>query len=561
MPSSDKLHVTASEHAAGAGGYKAPVAHEHSRLPFTHCALTLAPWGASPCAATAASTGHAYLFDLLALVPYLRRHARHPITGDALASKDILRLKFARNGEGALACAATGKVLGEHTKVAALRTTGNVYSYDALQTLCFAPRNFTDLLDGTPFVRATDVVLLQDPGDPAWLHAHRTSHIRGARELHGGGGGGAGAGAGSGEVANSGGGVIRLSEVARSVLAELPKGEAAAAAAAAAAAGALEGAGAAAAAAAAASGKAHVSGFGVKTTHHAAASLTSTAVTLSTRNLAAVETAAERSAARWARIAALGKKGLVRLVTSKGPLSLELHCDLAPRTCENFLLLCRRGYYDGTLFHRSIRGFMLQGGDPTGTGRGGASAWGAAFADECHAKLSHDARGVLSMANAGPNSNGSQFFLTYKAAPHLDRKHSVFGRLVGGEAALAALEAVATDGSDRPREECRILRAEVFADPTAEVEEAAAPAAAAAAAAAAGPAGSGSKRSLPVPVPAPAASGGGGGGVGRYLPAARGQGGGSGGAAGGAAAPGEAAEGAAKRPRGAGAGGFNFSSW
>jgi peptidyl-prolyl cis-trans isomerase-like protein 2 len=104
------------------------------------------------------------------------------------------------------------------------------------------------------------------------------------------------------------------------------------------------------------------------------------------------------------------KKGFVSLVTNKGTINLMLHCDLVPRTCENFLTLCERGYYNNTKFHRSIRNFMVQGGDPTGTGRGGESIWGKKFRDEFHPKLRHEGRGVLSMANSGKNTNGSQLY-------------------------------------------------------------------------------------------------------------------------------------------------------
>ncbi len=102
------------------------------------------------------------------------------------------------------------------------------------------------------------------------------------------------------------------------------------------------------------------------------------------------------------------KKGYVRLVTNVGPLNLELHCDYVPKTCENFMKLCQKGYYDGTKFHRSIKHFMLQGGDPTGTGTGGESLWGKPFKDEFKQFLSHQGRGILSMANSGPNTNKSQ---------------------------------------------------------------------------------------------------------------------------------------------------------
>ncbi|MBV95710.1 Peptidyl-prolyl cis-trans isomerase-like 2, partial [Eschrichtius robustus] len=102
------------------------------------------------------------------------------------------------------------------------------------------------------------------------------------------------------------------------------------------------------------------------------------------------------------------KKGYVRLHTNLGDLNLELHCDLTPKTCENFIKLCKKQYYDGTLFHRSIRNFVIQGGDPTGTGTGGESYWGKPFRDEFRPNLSHTGRGVLSMANSGPNTNKSQ---------------------------------------------------------------------------------------------------------------------------------------------------------
>jgi peptidyl-prolyl cis-trans isomerase-like protein 2 len=130
------------------------------------------------------------------------------------------------------------------------------------------------------------------------------------------------------------------------------------------------------------------------------------------------------------------------------------------------LLLAARGFYDGVAFHRSIRNFMLQGGDPSGTGRGGESAWGRPFADEFVQSLSHSGRGVVAMANAGAHSNGSQFYILYKSAPHLDKKHTVFGRVVGGmDTTLSALERVPTDADDRPTEEIRIKSITVFDDP------------------------------------------------------------------------------------------------
>lgn len=126
-----------------------------------------------------------------------------------------------------------------------------------------------------------------------------------------------------------------------------------------------------------------------------------------------------------------------------GNINVEIHCDMVPRTAWNFVSLCRKQYYNGTKFHRLIPGFVLQGGDPTGTGTGGESAFGKVpFRDEFDTRLLHNARGVLSMANAGANSNGSQFFITFKETKHLDNKHSVFGRVVGGLPILDRIEQV-----------------------------------------------------------------------------------------------------------------------
>jgi cyclophilin family peptidyl-prolyl cis-trans isomerase len=122
--------------------------------------------------------------------------------------------------------------------------------------------------------------------------------------------------------------------------------------------------------------------------------------------------------------------------TEKGDISVDLFADRAPRTVENFVNLARAGFYDGTTFHRVIGGFMAQGGDPTGTGTGGP---GYQFGDEFHPSLRHDSPGILSMANAGPGTNGSQFFITFGPTPHLDDRHSVFGKVTTGMDVLRSL--------------------------------------------------------------------------------------------------------------------------
>lgn len=124
------------------------------------------------------------------------------------------------------------------------------------------------------------------------------------------------------------------------------------------------------------------------------------------------------------------------LHSDKGDITLELFVDKVPGTVNNFIFLARQGFYNGTIFHRVIANFMAQGGDPTGTGRGGP---GYRFADEFHPHLRHDKPGVLSMANAGPNTNGSQFFITHVPTPWLDGKHSIFGQVTNGMDVLQSI--------------------------------------------------------------------------------------------------------------------------
>ena len=130
------------------------------------------------------------------------------------------------------------------------------------------------------------------------------------------------------------------------------------------------------------------------------------------------------------------KRYTAMIYTDKGTIELQLHADKAPITVNNFVFLAREGFYNGVTFHRVIADFMIQTGDPTGTGRGGP---GYQFRDEIHPSLRHDGPGVLSMANAGPNTNGSQFFITHVATPWLDGKHTVFGRVTKGQEVVDAI--------------------------------------------------------------------------------------------------------------------------
>jgi peptidyl-prolyl cis-trans isomerase-like 1 len=151
----------------------------------------------------------------------------------------------------------------------------------------------------------------------------------------------------------------------------------------------------------------------------------------------------------------------------QGAIVVELYNEHAPKTCKNFSTLAQRGYYNNVIFHRVIPNFMIQTGDPTGTGRGGSSIYGEKFEDEIKATLKHTGAGVLSMANSGPNTNGSQFFITLAPTPWLDGKHTIFGRVKSGMKIVQRMGLVKTNAEDKPLEQVKIIKARVV-DPSGE---------------------------------------------------------------------------------------------
>ena len=162
---------------------------------------------------------------------------------------------------------------------------------------------------------------------------------------------------------------------------------------------------------------------------------------------------------RAVKIEELKKKSLIVLKTTSGSIELKLFPDTAPKACENFIGLVEKGYYNGLLFHRVIKDFMIQGGDPTGTGTGGESIWGKPFQDEVSDELVFDRPGLLAMANSGPNTNKSQFFITVKPTPHLNKKHTIFGEVVHGFDVVEKISNSAVDAKGKPAEERKIIKA------------------------------------------------------------------------------------------------------
>jgi peptidylprolyl isomerase len=152
------------------------------------------------------------------------------------------------------------------------------------------------------------------------------------------------------------------------------------------------------------------------------------------------------------------QRPVVEVETNQGTFEVTLRPDIAPKASENFLKHAQDGYFNGVIFHRIIKGFMMQGGDPLGTGIGGESIWGAPFEDEVTDSAKFDRPYLLAMANAGPKTNASQFFITFAATPWLNMKHTIFGEVTKGQDVIKKIEATKTAPGDRPVEEVKIIK-------------------------------------------------------------------------------------------------------
>ena len=398
--SKDKLYLTVSEHQENFGKHSTSK-DKFERLPFYCCALSLAPFTVPVC------TEEGIIFELIHIIPYLKKHKKNPVTGKPLSPRDLIKLSFHKNSEGEYHCPITFKVFTDNSYIVAIKPSGNVYSIEAIEELCKKPCNWKDLLSGEDF-SPKDIIPLQDPTQP--LDSSKFYYIQKAAR--------------------------KLTSVKEAEESTEPS-------------------------------------HARYTTGQTAASFTSTSLTPQLTNALRPLTEAEIRKLCYQEVQQSKQSGLVTLHTSHGSLTFTLFCGLTLMTCENFLQLCEEGYYENTPFHRSIPGFIIQGGDPSGTGTGGKNVFGIQhFRDEFHESLRHAKRGMLSMANSGPNTNRSQFFITYRAAPHLDNKHTVFGEVSGDTTALDILEQIPTDIHNRPRGvEVKILKAEVLINPYREAKK------------------------------------------------------------------------------------------
>lgn len=378
--------------------------------------------------------------DLEPLIPWLKKYKINPVTGKPLEFKQLIKLNFHKN-EGKMECPVLFKQFTNSSHIAAIATSGNVYLMEAIEQLNIKNKNWKDLITDQPFERS-DIIVLQDPNNLEKFNISNFHHVKKDLKVET-----------EEQIQERKNSKVRLKNInpeTKYALEELERDYKETSTD---------------SKQVVSKDKADKFNAAHFSTGAVAASFTSTAMAPELVHEMAILPENE------VRYQYVKKKGYVRLITNFGPLNLELHCDMVPKTCENFIKHCQNGYYNGTKFHRSIRNFMIQGGDPTNTGNGGQSIWGEPFEDEIRPNLSHTGRGILSMANSGKNTNGSQFFITYRSCKHLDKKHTIFGCVVGGVETLTEMERIEVDNKDRPIEDIVLVRAQVFKDPFEEADE------------------------------------------------------------------------------------------
>ncbi|KAK9463317.1 cyclophilin-like domain-containing protein [Lipomyces oligophaga] len=415
----DKLYITHSEWSgpskhSSSGGLQRKRGQDEDQttagqeLTFDYCAVSLQPVESPVCD----SDGN--VFDERRIKAWLEAKATNPVTGAPLQFNSLIKLHYTSgednsdNSKKAVVDPVTFKPLTRHSRVVAIKTSGNVYARETIDELNIKARNWTDLVTGEKF-SAKDIITLQDPRVPKRRKVipkpNQNSLILTQEEK------------------------VKVSSLGS---APLPYNAS------------------------------------KSTNGRAAASLTSTAATLYTRADRQILT--DEEYLLEAKPRRVVQPAFVRIKTSLGNLDIEMYPKYAPRAVYNFIKLALKGYYDGVRFHRNIRNFMIQGGDPTATGRGGESIFGVPFPDEFDSPLSHDSRGVVSMANRGKNTNTSQFFILYRPSKHLDKKHTIFGKVTGGLDVLDKLEQAPASRVDHDRPEPPIIidSVAVIIDPFAE---------------------------------------------------------------------------------------------
>ncbi|CAG8484749.1 17878_t:CDS:10 [Cetraspora pellucida] len=392
------------------------------RLPFNYCSLSLQPFEHPVCSPDGT------IFDLRNIYPYLKKHGVNPVTGEKLEPKSLIKLNFHKNANDEYHCPATLRVFNDHTHIVAIKTTGNVYAYEAIERLNIKVKNWTDLLTDEPFTRK-DIITIQDPHNLENRNLSNFYYVKNNIKIDEGQNGKdnplndiniSAVGSAARVLNKISSRQDEVSDQKHDTIIESKP------------------------ASSETKTKVTPPTAGSKpkklpynaapyTRGLAAASFTSTAMTPVTVNENALIDEEEFM------FKEIKTKGYARITTNLGNLNVELFCDK-----DNI----------------SSQDQKFYGGDPTGTGKGGESYWKKDFVDEFKSNLSHNERGLLSMANKGKNTNSSQL-----PCMHLDNKHTIFGKLVGGKDILDKMESVPTDDSDRPLNEIKIINITVFMDP------------------------------------------------------------------------------------------------
>ncbi|XP_016146770.1 peptidyl-prolyl cis-trans isomerase-like 2 [Sinocyclocheilus grahami] len=431
----DKMYITCTEYTQFYGGKKSEIPRANfRRLPFDHCSLSLQPFEYPMC------TVDGVVFDLMSIVPWIKKFGTNPITGEVFHAYSV----FISCTLGKYHCPVLYTVFTNNSHIVANKVTGNVFSNEAVEQLNIKTKSYKDLLTDEPFTRQ-DLITLQDPTNLDKFNVSDFFHVKNNMKV---------LDPDEEKAKQSPSYHLKSTNMeTRETLAELyrdykgdellastmkePEAK-----------------------------KTDKLNAAHYSTGRVSASFTSTAMAPATTH------EADAISDDTVRYQYVKKKGYVRLHTNKGDVNVELHCDKIQQGCywrEIVLLLisytcsplCLISIFSPLLAFLSLLLCVL----------GGESYWGKPFKDEFRPNLSHTGRGILSMANSGPNTNKSQFFITFRSCTYLDRKHSVFGRVVGGLETLTALENVESDPkTDKPKSEIKLLSTTVFVDPYEEAD-------------------------------------------------------------------------------------------
>merc|ERR1711981_878 len=377
--SQDKLYITQKQWREWGGGQKEANKQDFKRLPFDCCALSLRP------TTKPYITDKGHIFDFVNILPWIKKYSTNPITGEPLKRDQLTAITFHKNTDGKYHCPVLFEPFHDNSHIVCIKTSGHVYSNRAVQELCIKNKSFKDLITEKPFTK-DDIIQIQDPvmlekfNFTAFDYLKKGIDVKAVIKeapddmMYG----SKRTGSALNVVASEVGSALKElyendkpDEIIRQIRGDYDDKQLTPA-----------------------MGSDAKAGY---STGMVGMSFTSTSVSRHTVNSSAVRDDTDLKS-QWIK-----KKGYCQMITSLGPLNFELHCDMIPLATENFITHATTGYYNNTIFHRLIPDFMIQGGDPTGTGKGGESIYpgGKAFKDEYRQSLKHDQPGILAMANNG----------------------------------------------------------------------------------------------------------------------------------------------------------------